>query len=379
MSSVLSAFEKGTKKSFWSLLDRLIPEGVPGPFKPGKSPSILILRPDRLGDFILSTPAIRALQKRLGPSARWTLVAGERSHEAARALFPGCKVLVFRKNVLSRLFLFTRLLIGRYDAVVDLHSYPFSTTSALMSLLSGGARRVGFWDKGGSAKISRQVFNLGAAPPAESLHERDKSSLLAKRLVPGLALGDPRRFAIPPIPRDGTLRVDSFFRKMGGGTGPILGLHPTLQKKDNRWSPKNYAELVRLLSKFPELRLVLVHGKGEEDELERFQRSLGTLPNVFALPENGLLFILEAAKRFDLFVCGDSGLTHWAALATRVFSIFGPSDPRRWGPLDTGKGRPRIFRKKDHRCDSVHPSEIAREVQKALKLPGKRSAHGSVR
>ena len=38
-------------------------------------------------------------------------------------------------------------------------------------------------------------------------------------------------------------------------------------------------------------------------------------------------------KRSDLFVGNDSGITHLAAaIGTPTISIFGPTDPRMWGP-----------------------------------------------
>ncbi len=331
------------------------------------SPSILVLRPDRLGDFILSIPALMELEKRAGPGARLTIVAGERNADIARFFFPKAQVLVFRKSIVGRFFLFARLWSGRYDVTLDFHSYPFSTTSALMALLSGSPCRIGFLDSGGYKELSKKVFNLVVPPPGENLPEKEKSFLLVKKLFPR-ASSSGKSFPVPALPRDVQSRVESFTQPMKlGRKDRVVGLHPTLQKEDNRWSQERYVELINQLRRNPNVKIVLVHGKGEGSELERFKGALGDLQGVFVLPANDILFILGVVQGFDLFACGDSGLAHLAALVTRVLAIFGPSDPRRWGPLETTMGKPKIFRKKDWLCDSVTSLEVAKEIQKTLK------------
>jgi ADP-heptose:LPS heptosyltransferase len=87
---------------------------------------------------------------------------------------------------------------------------------------------------------------------------------------------------------------------------------------------------------------------------------------------NDLFFILEVAKRFDVLVCGDSGLMHACSWITRVIAVFGPSDPKRWGPSALTGFRHRVFRKKDGVCDSVGSREVAQEVKKIwAKRPAK--------
>jgi ADP-heptose:LPS heptosyltransferase len=117
------------------------------------------------------------------------------------------------------------------------------------------------------------------------------------------------------------------------------------------------------------LRILVVHGKGEGKNLEIFERGLANLPNVFILPEDDLLFILEASKRFSLFVCNDSGLMHLAALAAPVLALFGPSDPRQWGPLGSGSRHAgaKVLRKKDRLCDSITPGEVLGEIRRRIR------------
>jgi len=360
--------ERKLKKLFWSFAEGHI-HGRSTVDPLGISSSILILRPDRLGDFLLSAPAIQAIEKKAGPSAKLTIVAGTRNAAVARAHFPKAQVLVFRSFFLAKLSLFARLWFGRFDAVIDFHSYPFSTTSALMSLFSGTHRRIGFLADGDFREyrqLSQKVYNWSALTPTENLHESQKGFRLARKLYPGIS--NKTFLSVPSVPQ-GTLRaVNDFYKKFGiSGKTKMVGLHPTLQKADNRWSQERYLELVGKLGAVPGLKIILVHGQGEGNELKRFQEALGDVPNLFVLPSDDIFFILEAAKRFRAFVCNDSGLMHLATGVTNLFAVFGPSDPRRWGPLPAKGFKHRIFRKKDGLCDSVQVSEVLRKVFEVLR------------
>ena len=363
---ILSWAEKSFQRLFWSSVLVFLSKLPDANTNPSAYRSILVLRPDRLGDFVLSLQAMRNLETQAGPNCRLTIVAGKRNAPFAKFFFPKARVKVFHNHLLGRLFLWVDLLAGRYDVVVDFHSYPFSTSSALMAVASRSPRRVGFWDEAWAKELSRQVFNWGVSPNAEKVHESAKSLALAARVFPGTKL-EKRSFKPPSAPAPIETEVSGFYKEMGvQGKDLVVGLHPTLGKKDNRWEPDRYVELAGLLGK-KKVKLVVVHGLGEERELEDFKRSSRNIQGLVYLPSSDLLTILEAAKRFSILVCGDSGIMHACALVTRVFAIFGPSDPSRWGPLPVHRNR--VFRGRDHRCDSVKPNEIARAVSLAVR-PG---------
>ncbi len=371
-----SRFEKTAKRLFWKTFGPQ--DSSAGPFRLKVGMSVLALRPDRLGDLLLSTPALQALERVLGPSGRLTLVAGERNESIARFFFPRSEILVSRKPFLGRLVLFTALKQRSFDLVVDFHSYPFSTTSALMALCPKCPHRAGFWGKAGKWQISRRVFNHGSPPPPEDLHEMEKSFLLLKPL----GIQQPKSeipLRIPEVPAILKERVKDFYRRIGLEPNTVLlAIHPTLEKADNRWAMEKYMEFADRMSSHPRIKLLVVHGRGEEINLQRFKALSSKIPNLFVLPQSDVLFILEAARSFDLFVCNDSGLMHLIALAAPVLAVFGPSEPRRWGPLKVGPFWPKVLRAKNHQCDSVAVAEVLRAAKKMLPL-GKPVENGFIR
>ncbi len=365
--SPLSSFEKKIKKTFWNLTGRLIStESKNGSVK---IRSVLVLRPDRLGDFILSVPALESLEKELGPSGRWTLIAGKPNADLARFYFPQARLWVFKKNIFSRIGLWLKLLANSFDAVIDLHSYPFSTTTALLSVLPGSSIRIGFWAKGDFQEyraVSKRIFNHGAETPTEKISEVQKSFLLIKKIFPTAKLGLVRSNLKPSSLRI-VKEVQDFYSRIDvGPKDKTLGIHPTLLKKDNRWSQKRYLELVRQLDSIKGLKIVVFHGKGENAELNEFWAQAGGFPNVFTLPSDNLFFILEAAKRLDALVCNDSGIMHLCAGVTKVFAVFGPSDPKRWGPQNRPGVKHHVFQEKNGLCDSVRPRKVSLAVKREL-------------
>jgi ADP-heptose:LPS heptosyltransferase len=365
--SPLHSFEKKFKKLFWNLIGWIISAEK----KPvsGRIRSVLVLRPDRLGDFVLSIPAIEALQKNLGSSAQWTLVAGRPNAELAKFHFPQARVWVFKKNIFSRVDLWLKVLFNSFDAVVDLHSFPFSTTTALLSVFSGSPIRIGFWAKGDFQEykdVSKRIFNRGIEAPPENISEVQKSFLLIKKMFPKAKLMATKAH-FGSLPQQAIKKVQNFYSQIGVSSKDwVLGIHPTLQKKDNRWSQKNYLDLIRKLGSRKGLKIIVLYGKGEDEELEKFKEQVVDYPHVFTLPSDDLFSILEAAKRFDALVCNDSGLMHLCSWVTRIFAVFGPSNPRRWGPQNRLRVKHRVFQSKDGLCDSVKPQEVFLAVKREL-------------
>src|SRR5665213_692330 len=366
MSSI-SFLEKNFKKLFWNLISWFIP--LEKKIDPRKIRSVLVLRPDRLGDFVLSVPALEALQKKLGSSGQWTLVAGQPNADLAKFYFPRARVWVFKKNIFSRVNLWLKISLNFFDAVIDLHSYPFSTTTALLTILSGSPIRIGFWAKEDFQEhkdISKMVFKGGIEAPDENLSEVQKSFLLIKKLFPDTKLSASKK-DLRPFSRETVKKVQSFYSQMGvSSKDKVLGIHPTLRKKDNRWSQKRYIELIRQLSLLGGVKIVVLHGKGEDAELKEFQKQTDGLSCVFTLPSDDLFFILEAAKRFNGLVCNDSGIMHLCAWVTKIFAVFGPSNPKRWGPQNRPGVKHQVFQAKDGLCDSVKPQKAFLAVKREL-------------
>ena len=103
-----------------------------------------------------------------------------------------------------------------------------------------------------------------------------------------------------------------------------------------RWDLANYGELIRRIGDETGATVMILWGPGEEEEA-RQPRGDGAGPGRARVPHHGIP-ALALLKRTDLYIGGDTGVMHLAALAgVPVVAIFGPTDHLVNGPL---RGRP---------------------------------------
>ncbi len=263
--------------------------------------NILFVTATRIGDCILSTGLLGALLDR-HPGARVTIACGE----PAAALFddvPGLeRVLVMRKRRFLGhwLALWRDTVATRWDIAVDLRG------SLTTSLLRRGAALV---DRRRFAGIHR-VEELGRLagidpPPGPRLWLSPERHARAAALLPPDA--------------------------------PVLALAPAANWPAKSWPQGRFAELARILSAadgpLPGARIVVAAAPAERAQLGELLAAIAPGRLVDLTGGHDLLDIAACFARASLFVGNDSGLMHLAAAAgAPTLGLFGPSDPRRYGP-----------------------------------------------
>lgn len=163
----------------------------------GDSPSILLLRQDRLGDVVMSTPIFVALRERY-PNSKIYVVLGRNNAEAAPLLPIDCEVSVYQKRLFADLGMLRRLRRKKIDIAIDLTDNASVTSSFLLASISARVS-VGFEKENGavydvtiprksradvhiSTRISQLLAPFGIDP--KTIELRPRLRLEAKR-VPG--------------------------------------------------------------------------------------------------------------------------------------------------------------------------------------------------
>src|SRR5438105_11015941 len=100
---------------------------------------ILVLQLKRIGDLILTTPALFALREKF-PAAHVTLAIEEGSRELLPAIDFIDETLIFRRKA-GNAHVWLKLLFSGFDICLD---FTGSDRSAFFSLLSRASRRVSF-------------------------------------------------------------------------------------------------------------------------------------------------------------------------------------------------------------------------------------------
>lgn len=287
---------------------------------------VVIVRASRLGDFICATPAFDALRHAL-PGADISLVGLPFVRELARRLstldrfipfpgFPGIAEQYFEPRRTAAFF--ARMQHERFDLAIQLHGSGVHSNPFTLML---GARRTA-----GLIRPGDPPGRLDAAFPMEAGgHEVD--ALLAFTSF----LGAPSRTTRPRLVLFPNDRVAAS-RALAGLPRPWVGIHPGAREATKRWPLAHFASLAADLRRRRGGSLILLGGPEEVAATREIESRLDfpcrRLAGQLSLPAMAAL-----VARLSVLVTNDSGPAHIAyALGTRSVTLFGGTDPARWGP-----------------------------------------------
>lgn len=272
--------------------------------------SILLVWIGRIGDYVVSTPFIRALRRRF-PGARITMVTAPAPAQLAE-LDPNLdevRVLHSAMHPLRNLSLAVKVFSG-FDLAVDLNA-AYSRSSGFFTRLSRAPVRVSF-----EKKLQSRFYTHAVAHDPLNEHFLDKYRRLAGFF--GAEFEDTMR--VYPG-RDHFDRADSLLSALGLDPSKIwVGVHPgNFKKFDHRWPEEKFRALTLKLLERKDVEIVYLAGPGEEEPVSRLLSGLGP---VKALPSQPLPVSAAVLARLDLLIGSCSGPIHLAAAAgTSTFSF----------------------------------------------------------
>jgi len=286
---------------------------------------VLVIRLSALGDVLFALETVAAL-KRARPDVRVEFLVEDRFAALLEGHPQLDAVRVYpRRDKLAIAGSLWRLRRLRFDAVLDLHGI---LKSALHVLAARSPRKLGYAPPGareGSHRAYREAVPLPSPLPHRAdmgYHLLEALGLPADHAAPVLA-------AVPPPP---TL--------LAGLPRPRVLLHPGTSAfaAFKRWPVDRFAALAQRLHARG-LGVAVSFGPGER---ELAAPVLAALPQAAAVDgqQLGLRGLAGVLAEVDVAVAADTGPLHIAAaVGTRVVAVFGPKDPRRYGPR-AHDGRP---------------------------------------
>ncbi len=293
--------------------------------------NILVVRTDRVGDLVLTTPVFQAL-RRAYPEARITLLCAAWT----RPLVEGdpCldAILVDDRQRRHRgTWGFWRLVFDvrreGFDLALILHTKR--RTNALC-FLAGIPTRVGYGRRkwGGLA-----THILNDERPQGKRHEVDYGLELA-RFVTGRSFTDWRlRLALDAQAEQ---RVAALWKKRGWSNRQrVVAVHPGASDPSKQWPAARFQELIDWMRQRYAVEAVVIGGR-EVQGLGAVIASKGRAVDLTG--KTTLAEMVSVLRRCHLLVSNDSGPVHVAAaLGIGVVSIFTRNqpgiNPERWAPL----------------------------------------------
>ena len=282
--------------------------------------SVLVVQLKRLGDLVLTTPALNSLSK-LYPTSEITLLIDRHSQALAPAIADVDQIWVYRgpKSI------WMNLLKARFDLCLD---FTGNDRSALISLFSKAPRRIGF------SFLARRPFRSFAYTQLVSSQVRDKHTVdhyldLVRSLANfdsdadiRLQLPDRVRQSVSLLSGEFSLPADYFV------------VHPGSARAEKYWMTDRWAEVIAYARKRFKLPCIITGGK-DPTELQHINDILlksGDRSAIFNLA--GKIDLLVGAaliERAAFFIGIDTVAAHLAAAFRRPsITLFGPTNPFHW-------------------------------------------------
>ncbi len=296
--------------------------------------TFLLIRPDHLGDVLLTTPAIRAL-RRARPSARLVGLTGPWSAEALAAYpeislvltlpFPGFTRAP--KESLSMPYLMAmqwarKVRQLRYETAIILR--PDHWWGAMLAYMAGVPRRVGY------DLPDVRPFLTDSIP-----YQHEHTVLQSMRLVEswtGPVAGKDIEYNYPISSADQDYVNTLLTASQIPAERPLVVIHPGAGTPLKRWVPENWAMVADKLTDRLQAAVIFTGNDREHlqiwEIMDRMRRK-----GVSVAGETNIGQLAALYARASVVLGPDSGPLHLAvASGAPTVHLYGPADPAEFGP-----------------------------------------------
>jgi lipopolysaccharide heptosyltransferase II len=291
------------------------------------SQTILIFRPDHLGDVLLTTPVLRHMRN-VRPDVRIVMAVGRWSRPIVAHQFCVDEIVELDLPWLDRsrssgwfamLRQIWRLRRRRFDHVFN---FRVAAKSALVARLIGGTRRWGF-DEKKCTWAHHETVSLDTDKSVVENYCRLIQSWTEKEEPPGLL-----EF---PLVDAGREQVAAALEEHHISE-PYLVCAPGAGYPMKLWHAGHWASLISIARESYRLSVIVTGSEGERDMVDGICATVrGPVTNLCGkLSLDGLAALLKGARAL---VAVDSFTMHLgASQETPMVALFGPTNHRHWGP-----------------------------------------------
>lgn len=290
--------------------------------------NILIVRTDRMGDVVLTIPAIRALDKAF-PSARISLWVDPSTMDLVEGL-PFIDELIAEESASGCGSFFRHVAALRkkkFDLAIIYHTKKHTSMACC---LAGIPRRLGYKNSKCGFLLTQPVVDerhLGTK------HEAEYCMDLLKAIgVQGGSLA-----LEVALHKDAEAWAERFFIDNKLTERPVVAIHPSASCPTRFWPIDSYADLATRIVKQLKVPIIIVGKENVRPAAAKISARAGS--GVIDLTgRTSLAQLTSILKRCSLLISNDSGPVHvGAAVGIPVISLFLRSqpgiNPLRWRPL----------------------------------------------
>lgn len=310
---------------------------------------ILIVRTDRLGDVLLSTPVIKALRDSESNAYIAMMVRKETADIVLGNPYLD-QVLIYDKYGIHKSWWGTlkfalMLRKERFNLAIILHP---TNRAHLVAFFAQIPRRIGYHRKLGFLLTDRIKHTKEEGRKHELEYNLD--------LVRYLNIEPKDKSLLMPIRPDSEKRVQALFKQYNltredtevsayrGETSKkryirhkIVVINPAASCPSKMWPRERFAHIADRLIEDYHVKIIIITGPGEEAISKEVAKEM-RCPAIDLGGKTSVSVLASLLKRASLLISTDSGPMHIAAaLGVSVLAIFGRAQPglspRRWGPV----------------------------------------------
>ncbi len=282
----------------------------------------LLIQLRRIGDVLMTTPAIRLLHESY-PEADVTFLTESPSDQVLNDNHNLKEILLYRKpkSISESLQYILNLRSRKFDCVIDFHGNP---RSSMITLFSGAPMRIGFDFRGRSMAYTHPVKITGETAYSAA----DKAQLLRPL---GISASD---FRLDFFPREkDQIFAENLFKNFGVEENDfVVSISPVSRQPYKVWPTHRFAQVADWLTEKYNAKILFLFGPGEKHFVESVRASMKmpSLPD-YSVPT--LTETLSILKRVNLHLGNDNGIRHFAVAAdTPSLAIFGRPWAANWTP-----------------------------------------------
>ncbi|MCX5786585.1 MAG: hypothetical protein NTX59_12965 [Elusimicrobia bacterium] len=289
---------------------------------PANVRSIALILIGRLGDYLVTTPFLRAMRERF-PKAHIALLTSTKAKEPALLNKNLSKTYIFHNWLdlaadIKMIGFFTK----KYDVAIDLNPAYSRTSLGIIAALKS-PEKITFKKKAFSKVCSRLIDNGSDAEHFSGKYER----------LAALFGAACQRQMEMDIPFGALKKADELLAGILAEDGRVnIAIHPgNFKKTGHRWPEEKFVEFTKKLLSDPRLNVFYLIGPGEEKISDA--NILRFLPAVKRIQPRPLAEVAAILKKIDIFVCNNTGTLHLcAAVGTPTFSFNTQYSLQHWKP-----------------------------------------------
>ena len=350
MAELARKIEHIAKHALWAIIGFFFSKkkSSPLPINFTSASSVLVIRTDRLGDVVLSTPVYESIKKSF-PHLRVSVIVN-RSNMPILTDNPNVdKIIPFdAKNIGTFI---KQLRYNELDIVFTLNK-KFSVIASFLALISKAQYKVGY-------AHDETIWLYDIRLPIDNQPRHESLNNLELLNYAGLTKisKSPRLYFNEEEEKKITTILNAL-RKYP--ERPLILIKPGTRIEKWGWKVENFQVVAEKLSSSKKGEVLFIYGPGEEPLMDRINKQANA--TIDRLPALSIKELALAIKKSDLLFCNHTGIMHFAsAVETPVAAIFKHGETVRWGPTNT----PHIILE-EKGSDSLSPEIVLDQINQLL-------------